>query len=157
MESFISTQKFSVQRELQRRFRQFLVSREDFHHLLLELLRGLLRDERREEQLRAQTLQGYKGAEELQIACRWGAGRACAVIVQGCSARCIALWHTRCAAIAAPGSEQHVAPSLLHITAWLMCRRRWHGCLQMYAGMALHARCPAGHSDPASAECPLPC
>ncbi len=71
VESFISTQKFSVQRELQRRFRQFLVSREDFHHLLLELLRGLLRDERREEQLRAQTLQGYTEAAELRIPCRW--------------------------------------------------------------------------------------
>ncbi len=42
--SFIQTQKYSVQRTLERRFRQFLSHGSDYHQLLLSLLQGLLRD-----------------------------------------------------------------------------------------------------------------
>jgi hypothetical protein len=52
------------------------VSKEDFHHLLLELLRGLLRDERREEQLRGQTQPEYAAPDQLRIPCKWVARRA---------------------------------------------------------------------------------
>lgn len=46
VESFISTQKYSQQRELQRQLRQFIVTSADFHALLLHLLRELVREER---------------------------------------------------------------------------------------------------------------
>ncbi|KAF6250945.1 minichromosome maintenance protein 2 [Scenedesmus sp. NREL 46B-D3] len=46
VESFISTQKYSQQRELQRQLRQFIVTGADFHALLLHLLRELVREER---------------------------------------------------------------------------------------------------------------
>jgi hypothetical protein len=45
--SFIQTQKYSMHKALERRFRNYLTRGTDFHHLLLSLLRGLLRDEQR--------------------------------------------------------------------------------------------------------------
>lgn len=42
--SFIQTQKYSVQKVLERRFRQFLTHGSDYHQLLLSLLRSLLQD-----------------------------------------------------------------------------------------------------------------
>lgn len=44
MGSFIQTQKYSVQKALERRFRQFLTHGSDYHQLLLVLLQNLLRD-----------------------------------------------------------------------------------------------------------------
>ncbi len=44
MGSFIQTQKFSVQRVLERRFRQFLTHGSDYYQLMLSLLQGLFRD-----------------------------------------------------------------------------------------------------------------
>ncbi|KAF5832333.1 DNA replication licensing factor MCM2 [Dunaliella salina] len=42
--SFIQTQKYSMHKTLERRFRSYLTHGSDFYHLLLSLLKGLLRD-----------------------------------------------------------------------------------------------------------------
>jgi hypothetical protein len=49
--SFIQTQKFSVHRTLERRFRTFLTHSADYLQLLLTLLRGLLHDAQRTARL----------------------------------------------------------------------------------------------------------
>ena len=46
VESFISTQKYSLQRELSRSLRRFVVLPSDYHAVLLHALRDLLRSER---------------------------------------------------------------------------------------------------------------
>ena len=45
--SFIMTQKYSVHKTLEKRFRRYLTAGSDYFSLLLELLRGLLREEQR--------------------------------------------------------------------------------------------------------------
>lgn len=47
--SFIATQKIGVQRSLQRKFARYLNFRSDFHSLLLDLLRELVREKQRYE------------------------------------------------------------------------------------------------------------
>ncbi|KAL6761861.1 minichromosome maintenance protein 2 [Haematococcus lacustris] len=49
--SFIQTQKFSVHKTLERRFRAFLTHSSDYQQLLLSLLRGLLADAQRNARL----------------------------------------------------------------------------------------------------------
>lgn len=51
LESFISTQKTSVQKTLRRKFSRFIVTRDDFNSLVLFKLRECLRDARSMEQL----------------------------------------------------------------------------------------------------------
>lgn len=47
VQSFVSTQKQSVQRSMTRKFAQFVGSRGDNHELVLTVLRGMLRDQAR--------------------------------------------------------------------------------------------------------------
>lgn len=51
LESFISTQKFGVQKALQKSFKKFITYKKDFNELLLHLLRGLIQDAIRFEEL----------------------------------------------------------------------------------------------------------
>ncbi|KAK1320025.1 hypothetical protein QJS10_CPB04g00051 [Acorus calamus] len=44
LDSFISTQKFGVQKMLQKNFRKYMTFKKDFNELLLHLLRGLVKD-----------------------------------------------------------------------------------------------------------------
>ncbi|XP_052184215.1 DNA replication licensing factor MCM2 [Diospyros lotus] len=44
LDSFISTQKFGVQKALQKSFRKYMTFKKDFNELILHLLRGLVRD-----------------------------------------------------------------------------------------------------------------
>nr|GMD75733.1 DNA replication licensing factor MCM2 [Ipomoea batatas] len=44
LESFISTQKFGVQKALQRSFRRYMTFKKDFNAIVLHLLRGLVKD-----------------------------------------------------------------------------------------------------------------
>ncbi|CAL8466756.1 g6292 [Coccomyxa elongata] len=53
LESFISTQKLSVQKTLQRKFKRFVSHQRDFQELLLSVLQGLVR-----EQLRYEAMNG---------------------------------------------------------------------------------------------------
>lgn len=53
LESFISTQKLSVQKTLQRKFKRFVAHAGDFQELLLSVLQGLVR-----EQLRYEAMNG---------------------------------------------------------------------------------------------------
>ena len=50
LESFIGSQKYSVQRSLQRRFRKYMTYKKDFNELLLHTLRQLVRDQARYEE-----------------------------------------------------------------------------------------------------------
>lgn len=54
LESFISTQKLSVQKALRRKFSRFIVTRADFNSLILFKLRECLRDVRNIEQITGQ-------------------------------------------------------------------------------------------------------
>jgi hypothetical protein len=49
LDSFISTQKLSVQKTLQRKFRRFVAYKRDFQELLLSALQGLVREQIRYE------------------------------------------------------------------------------------------------------------
>ena len=51
LESFISTQKLSVQKTLQRVFRKYTSAKRDYFALLLDLLRALLREQLQYEEL----------------------------------------------------------------------------------------------------------
>jgi DNA replication licensing factor MCM2 len=51
LESFISTQKFGVQKALQKSFKKYITYKRDFNELLLHLLRGLVADAIRFEEL----------------------------------------------------------------------------------------------------------
>lgn len=51
LESFISTQKFGVQKALQKSFKKFITYKKDFNELLLHLLRGLVTDSIRFEEM----------------------------------------------------------------------------------------------------------
>jgi DNA replication licensing factor MCM2 len=51
VESFVSTQKASAQRDLRRRLRQYVVLPSDYHRVLLHLLRELAREKRQERAL----------------------------------------------------------------------------------------------------------
>ncbi|GAB4838443.1 hypothetical protein Ancab_027975 [Ancistrocladus abbreviatus] len=44
LDSFISTQKFGVQRALQKSFRKYMTFKKDYNELLLYLLNGLVKD-----------------------------------------------------------------------------------------------------------------
>lgn len=50
MQSFVSTQKQSVQRSMSRKFAQFISARGDNYELVLTVLRGMLRDQSRAAQ-----------------------------------------------------------------------------------------------------------
>jgi len=54
LESFVSTQKTSVQKTLRRKFSRFIVTRDDFNSLVLFKLRECLRDVRSVEQITGQ-------------------------------------------------------------------------------------------------------
>ncbi|KAI8464621.1 MAG: MCM2/3/5 family-domain-containing protein [Monoraphidium minutum] len=64
VESFISTQKYSLQRELQRSMRRFIVLPSDYYAVLLHALRDLLRQERQQARML-----GDMG-DEVNIPCR---------------------------------------------------------------------------------------
>jgi DNA replication licensing factor MCM2 len=51
LESFISTQKLSVQKALRRKFRRFMVAKADFNQLVMFKLQECMRDARRVEQV----------------------------------------------------------------------------------------------------------
>lgn len=59
LESFISTQKLSVQKTLQRKFKRFVSHQRDFQELLLSVLQGLVR-----EQLRYEAMNGAAPAAD---------------------------------------------------------------------------------------------
>ncbi|XP_058227167.1 DNA replication licensing factor MCM2-like [Rhododendron vialii] len=44
LDSFISTQKFGVQKAMQKSFKKYLTFKKDFNELILHLLRGLVKD-----------------------------------------------------------------------------------------------------------------
>lgn len=54
----VQAQKYSVQKQLRRRFQRFLAAAGDYHHLLLTLLRGMARDAERTAALAAGGLRG---------------------------------------------------------------------------------------------------
>uniref|UniRef100_A0A7S0WTV5 DNA replication licensing factor MCM2 n=1 Tax=Chlamydomonas leiostraca TaxID=1034604 RepID=A0A7S0WTV5_9CHLO len=58
--SFIQTQKYSVHKTLERRFRAFLTHGSDYHQLLMSLLRGLLSDAQRAARLMGDAASSYK-------------------------------------------------------------------------------------------------
>eukprot|EP00250_Pteridium_aquilinum_P033332 c5464_g1_i1 orf=283-3030(-) len=51
LDSFISTQKYGVQKALQKSFKKYMTYKKDFNELLLHLLRGLVKDATRFEEL----------------------------------------------------------------------------------------------------------
>jgi len=51
LDSFISTQKQSVQRAMAKKFRKYVSYKRDFHDLVMAALQGLLRDQLRREQV----------------------------------------------------------------------------------------------------------
>ncbi|XP_024380390.1 DNA replication licensing factor MCM2 [Physcomitrium patens] len=55
LESFISTQKFGVQKALQKSFKKYITYKKDFNELLLHLLRGLVADAIRFEEMTSRT------------------------------------------------------------------------------------------------------
>ncbi len=59
LDSFISTQKLSVQKTLQRKFKRFVSYKRDFQELLLSALQGLVR-----EQIRYEACSGASSAAE---------------------------------------------------------------------------------------------
>ena len=59
LDSFISTQKLSVQKTLQRKFKRFVSYKRDFQELLLSALQGLVR-----EQIRYEACSGAASAAE---------------------------------------------------------------------------------------------
>jgi len=61
VESFVSTQKASAQRDLRRRLRQYVVLPSDYHRVLLHLLRELAREKRQERALLAGGAAGRGG------------------------------------------------------------------------------------------------
>lgn len=54
--SFIQSQKYSVHKTLERRFKPFLTFGSDFHQLLLTQLRGLLQEAQRDARLQGMVL-----------------------------------------------------------------------------------------------------
>ena len=54
--SFIQSQKYSVHKTLERRFKRFLTFGSDFHQLLLSLLNGLLQEVQRDVRLQGLVL-----------------------------------------------------------------------------------------------------
>lgn len=66
VDSFISTQKLSLQRELRRRLRRYIVLPADFHPVLLHLLTDLVRCEKRSLQLVGE----YAEGEGVAVPCR---------------------------------------------------------------------------------------
>lgn len=52
LESFISTQKMGVQKALARKFKRFMSYKRDFVELLMSLLQGLMRDQKRLDRVR---------------------------------------------------------------------------------------------------------
>eukprot|EP00891_Asterochloris_glomerata_P007038 jgi/Astpho2/7038/fgenesh1_pm.00107_%23_26_t len=65
LESFISTQKTSVQKAMTKRFRHYLSHAQDLNDLILHALQGLVR-----EQLRAEQVTGEAGGSQITIPCR---------------------------------------------------------------------------------------
>ena len=62
LDSFISTQKLSVQKTLQRKFKRFVSYKRDFQELLLSALQGLVR-----EQIRYEACSGAAPASEAVV------------------------------------------------------------------------------------------
>ena len=63
VESFVSTQKLSAQRDLRRRLRQYVVLPSDYHRVLLHLLRELAREKRGERALMGGGGGGFEAEE----------------------------------------------------------------------------------------------
>ena len=51
IKSFVATQKYAVQKQLQKRFSQYVSYQRDYNHLLLDTLRQLLRETLQYEQV----------------------------------------------------------------------------------------------------------
>ena len=62
LDSFISTQKLSVQKTLQRKFKRFVSYKRDFQELLLSALQGLVR-----EQIRYEACSGAASASDAVV------------------------------------------------------------------------------------------
>ena len=65
--SFISAQKFSVRKSLERGFRKYLTRTDDFFHLLLHALRSLLREAQTYATLKAQQRGAYPNDLVLKV------------------------------------------------------------------------------------------
>ncbi len=70
VESFIATQKYSLQRELSKRLRAYVVLPTDFFPVLLHLLRDLVRSEKRALQLTGE----YDEGAGVAVSIRWVQG-----------------------------------------------------------------------------------
>lgn len=66
VQSFIGSQKFTVQQTLERKFSRYLTLPQDYHSLLMSLLRQALRGVQRE-----QTLAGERPGAQIKILGRW--------------------------------------------------------------------------------------
>lgn len=69
LESFISTQKLSVQKMLARKFARFMSYKRDFLELLMSTLQSLVR-----EQLQIESITGAVGGDEVLVPLRCAAG-----------------------------------------------------------------------------------
>ncbi|KAK3286195.1 hypothetical protein CYMTET_6236 [Cymbomonas tetramitiformis] len=65
LESFIATQKYSVQRTLQKKFKKYLTSGRDFNALILDVLRALVR-----ETMHYDEIIGNRQGGDVQIKCK---------------------------------------------------------------------------------------
>jgi hypothetical protein len=65
VQSFIGSQKFTVQQTLERKFSRYLTLPQDYHSLLMSLLRQALRSTQRE-----QALGGDRPGSQVKIPCR---------------------------------------------------------------------------------------
>lgn len=71
LESFISTQKLSVQKMLGRKFGRFMAFKADFLELLMAALQGLVR-----EQLQLEAIQGAPAGDAVVVPLRCARARA---------------------------------------------------------------------------------
>jgi len=72
LESFISTQKLSVQKMLGRKFGRFMAFKADFLELLMAALQGLVR-----EQLQLEAIQGAPAGDAVVVPLRCARAPAC--------------------------------------------------------------------------------
>lgn len=72
LESFISTQKLSVQKMLGRKFGRFMAFKADFLELLMGALQGLVR-----EQLQLEAIQGAPAGDAVVVPLRCARAPAC--------------------------------------------------------------------------------
>ncbi len=77
VQSFIGSQKFTVQQTLERKFARYLTLPQDYHALLISLLRQALRGAQREAALAGRNPVGGAGSgadAQIKINARWGGG-----------------------------------------------------------------------------------